>query len=401
MIDIKLDAGFMLPPLSHNSLESAAKLYGPDYFINSFRRNVTNIPTRSGARRAEPGGPRHGRPAARARAERPHRLPRRRVPWDSRVGAVPAADPNPAVVGGVNMFRLAARLQINLLDAEPGFFYQGTYLGAKKILSIGGFVRLPEPRTSILAATSSSTCPSAPGSSPRRATSGSGTAGPTCTSSTAHRGQQGVHGPSWATSSDRSCSAPSRTSNASCSTDSDGPGDGQLTDRRPMNPSEDRYGGGLAFWPYGFNSNLKVFFLRVHRSPAPARLQRDQRAVASVRLLGCAGLNLASPLNVTATGTQRLPRQPARRHGRAGRPQGHLRVVAGDRVRVVRLLPLRHAGAVLRDAVLPARQRDRGAAGAASPPTRRASWCGRSARWCSGASAIWWDGSTPSWSPSW
>ena len=47
--------------------------------------------------------------------------------------------PGPAVVGGVNPFRLAARLQINLLDGEPGFFYQGTYLGAKRIFSIGGF----------------------------------------------------------------------------------------------------------------------------------------------------------------------------------------------------------------------------------------------------------------------
>jgi len=35
----------------------------------------------------------------------------------------------------------------------------------------------------------------------------------------------------------------------------------------PVN--EDRYGGGLAFWPYGFNSNIKVQFLRVHRNPAP------------------------------------------------------------------------------------------------------------------------------------
>ena len=35
----------------------------------------------------------------------------------------------------------------------------------------------------------------------------------------------------------------------------------------PSNPSEDRYGGGLAFWPYGHNSNLKAFFTRVHRDP--------------------------------------------------------------------------------------------------------------------------------------
>ena len=40
---IKIDAGFMLPPLSHNSLESAAKLYGNDYFANSFRRNLFSV----------------------------------------------------------------------------------------------------------------------------------------------------------------------------------------------------------------------------------------------------------------------------------------------------------------------------------------------------------------------
>ena len=34
----------------------------------------------------------------------------------------------------------------------------------------------------------------------------------------------------------------------------------------PNNPSEDRYGGGVAFWPYGHNSNIKVFFTRVHRA---------------------------------------------------------------------------------------------------------------------------------------
>ena len=39
----KIDAGFMLPPLSHNSLESAAKLYGHDYFANTFRRNLFGI----------------------------------------------------------------------------------------------------------------------------------------------------------------------------------------------------------------------------------------------------------------------------------------------------------------------------------------------------------------------
>ena len=60
----------------------------------------------------------------------------------------------------------------------------------------------------------------------------------------------------------------------------------------------------------------------------------------------------------SASGTdRRRPRRLAR-----GRTSRHLRLVARHRVRVVRLLSLRHAGAVLRGAVLPAGQRDRGAA---------------------------------------
>jgi hypothetical protein len=41
-------------------------------------------------------------------------------------------------VASNNFFRIDGRIQVNLLDAEPGFFYAGTYLGAKKILSLGG-----------------------------------------------------------------------------------------------------------------------------------------------------------------------------------------------------------------------------------------------------------------------
>ncbi len=37
-----------------------------------------------------------------------------------------------------NAFRVAGRLQYNVLDVETGLFYTGTYLGKKKILAIGG-----------------------------------------------------------------------------------------------------------------------------------------------------------------------------------------------------------------------------------------------------------------------
>ena len=42
----------------------------------------------------------------------------------------------PTSVGSTILPR-TGRLQINLLDPEPGFFYAGTYLGKKKILSFG------------------------------------------------------------------------------------------------------------------------------------------------------------------------------------------------------------------------------------------------------------------------
>ena len=37
----------------------------------------------------------------------------------------------------------------------------------------------------------------------------------------------------------------------------------------PANPSENRYGGGVSFWPYGHNMNLKFLAAHVTRNPAP------------------------------------------------------------------------------------------------------------------------------------
>ena len=107
--------------------------------------------------------------------------------------------------------------------------------------------------------------------------------------------------------------------------------------------------------------------------------------------------NLASSLKVPADGPP-----PADAGMDARGPQGHLRLVARHGLRVVRLLPLRHAGAVLRGAVLPARATTtRGAAGQLRHLRAPASWCARSARWCSAASATWSAASTPSSSRSW
>ncbi|HXU00463.1 MAG TPA: porin, partial [Polyangia bacterium] len=123
---IKVDAGYMFPPLSHQAVQSAATLYGLDYFSNTFRNSGA-----FGNSAPDPVGRDLG-------------LQLRGLVIDGhleyRVGLFQGLRNAPAApeAGGRNFFRVAARLQINLLDAEPGFFYAGTYLGAKRILSVGG-----------------------------------------------------------------------------------------------------------------------------------------------------------------------------------------------------------------------------------------------------------------------
>ena len=77
-------------------------------------------------------------------------------------------------------------------------------------------------------------------------------------------------------------------------------------------------------------------------------------------------------------------------------PEGDLRLLARHRLRVVRLLPLRHARRVLLGALLPAGQRHARRSSRASRPSAPASPCARSARSCSGASATWSAASTRS-----
>jgi hypothetical protein len=123
----KIDAGMMLLPFLHNSLQSASSLYGWDYYAYSFQQNAglggyvwrdTGLQVRglllghleyragvfTGKRQIPPPAP-AGAPV---------------VPGDSRT--VP---------------RLAGRVQYNVFDPETAFFYAGTYAGSKRILSFG------------------------------------------------------------------------------------------------------------------------------------------------------------------------------------------------------------------------------------------------------------------------
>lgn len=123
----KIDIGYMLTPGAHNALQGAGTLYGLDYFNATFIHN-TLLNTAAGVNPA-------GRDVG---------LQFRGLVLDNhleyRAGIFQGKRNAGTVdhVAGSNMFRLAARVQINFLDAETGFFYAGSYLGKKKIASVGG-----------------------------------------------------------------------------------------------------------------------------------------------------------------------------------------------------------------------------------------------------------------------
>jgi hypothetical protein len=127
---LKIDAGYMLPPLSHNSVQGATTLYSWDYFSYTFAWQQPAAGNVFGAA----GNP-VGRDTGfqlRGLVVDGHLEYRLGLFQGFRDGATPTD------VGARNFFRLTGRVQVNLFDPEPGFFYAGTYLGAKRILSIGG-----------------------------------------------------------------------------------------------------------------------------------------------------------------------------------------------------------------------------------------------------------------------
>jgi len=121
----KIDMGYMLPPLAHNAVQGATTLYSWDYFGNtfnsgnSFGASATPVGRDAGLqlRGLVAGG---------------------RVEYRAGLFQGLRNAPTATEVGARNFFRATARVQVNLLDPETGFFYAGSYLGAKKILSVGG-----------------------------------------------------------------------------------------------------------------------------------------------------------------------------------------------------------------------------------------------------------------------
>jgi hypothetical protein len=258
---IGIDAGFMLPPLSHNNIESAAKLYGVDYFANGFRRNVAFInaydPFHSNVQNPQ------GRDLGiqlRGLVAFGHVEYRVGVFQGFRVVEVPGP---PAKVGALNFFRAAARLQINILDAEPGFFHAGTYHGAKKILSVGGFYDF-EDKYKYYGGDLFVDLPAGPGVVTAQATVArwdGGTFIPEIHKNSAYMAEIGyLIGPLMLSPIFRY-----ERVNTPLVANPDPTMTGMVAD--PQNPSENRIGGGLAFWPYGHNTNFKAFFQRIHRLP--------------------------------------------------------------------------------------------------------------------------------------
>jgi len=130
---IKIDAGYMLPPMAHNAVQSAASLYSWDYFAFSFLSTANTLLGST----ASPVG-RDAGVQFRGFWLDGHIDLRLGLFQGLRATDQPAAMGMPSTeVGSNNFLRATGRLQINLLDAEPGFFYAGTYLGKKKILSLG------------------------------------------------------------------------------------------------------------------------------------------------------------------------------------------------------------------------------------------------------------------------
>jgi hypothetical protein len=130
MDELKLDMGMMLVPFSHNSLQSAASLYGWDYFAYSFQQSpgLTNFAGRDTGIQARGLVAKH--------------LEYRVAIFQGRrdIAAPPPPTmpptPPPAPLSRTVM-RYMGRVQYNVFDAETGYFYGGTYGGTKKIVSFG------------------------------------------------------------------------------------------------------------------------------------------------------------------------------------------------------------------------------------------------------------------------
>jgi hypothetical protein len=244
---LKIDAGYMLPPLAHNAVQGAGTLYGWDYFANSFRH--------ASAFGSEGDVGRDAGVQLRGLVLDNH-LEYRAGLFQGLRDAASATK-----VGSRNFFRFAARIQVNVLDPETGFFYAGTYLGAKRVLSFGasydvqdhykhwsvdGFLDMPlgpgglTAQVNVAQWNGDDFLVAMAGMPPAPV--------PALPKQTAIMSEAGYRFDAV------QLSPILRFEHRNVSTPSAGA------------PTEDRFGAGLAYWPYGHNVNLKAFYTRIKPS---------------------------------------------------------------------------------------------------------------------------------------
>jgi hypothetical protein len=225
----KIDAGLMLPAGTHNWLQGAGSLYGWDFFLNSYRYS-------NGTVFGSTGNP-YGRDVG---------VQLRGLVLDGlleyRAGVFqgkrnPATADRPA---SVNSFRYAARVQLNFLDPETGYFYGGTYLGKKKIFSVGASIDAQHENGGTY-----------------RSIGGDAlldVAGVTAQADLLYRDGKAV------------IVLPKQTAlmlEAGYRFDAAKLSPIARFERRWDGGSETDVGGGLAYWAYGHTSNLKAFYTRL------------------------------------------------------------------------------------------------------------------------------------------
>jgi hypothetical protein len=247
---VMVDAGYMLPPMAHNAVQSAATLFGWDYFRYTFQHDQAFGSPQNLTPPTTPAG-RDAGVQLRGLLLGGH--------LEYRVGMFQGlrGAKTTSATGSQNGFRFTTRLQINFLDAEPGFFYAGTYLGRKRIISIGGSYDFQDSFTNgylYLAADAFVDLPMGPGVLTAQLNVAhwnghdfipmaivTGQTGIVLQDQTAVMGEAGFtfFGPR--------LSPIVRYEHL----------------QGPLLPPQNRYAGGVAIWAFGHNSNLKAFYTRI------------------------------------------------------------------------------------------------------------------------------------------
>jgi hypothetical protein len=234
---LKFDFGYTVPPLSHNALQGAATLYSWDFFANSFRHGAMfNTSANPAARDA----------GVQIRGLLGNFLEYRAGLYQGRRSAANDTD-----VGSRNPFRAAGRVQLNFLDPETGYYYAGTYFGMKQIFSLGAACDIQDAYRYTAADAFLDV-----------------SFGPGVLTAQVDVARWDGHG--WLDMPEQMAVMgeagylirPLRWSPI-----------GRferrwVEDETNLVPDETRLSGGMAFWPYGHNMNVKAFYTRVEPSPA-------------------------------------------------------------------------------------------------------------------------------------